>query len=145
MESQGKCAIKRISLQVKQQMPCCCCVGHHLPDRRFHQVGRKLSGQTAFHFFGAGDLSDRPDLLHGQGNVSKSWEALSPGVQEDQIVVSLDGERLFRAKPEDASLDTCELACCLSLGQITISSFIVLHSCFSNEQRPVFERSDHIG
>jgi hypothetical protein len=90
--------------------------------------------KAAFHFFDAGDLSPGPDLLHGQGNVSKGGKTLTPGMQEDEIVVARPGERLFCADPEDASLEACKPTCGHRFGEIAITPFVILHARLGDEQ-----------
>ncbi len=62
------------------------------PDRRFDQIGRPLSGETALDLFDTGNVSNGPDLLQSAGNIGKGRKALASGMQVDQIVVALFGQ-----------------------------------------------------
>src|SRR6266516_1228188 len=104
------------------------CFSHHLPDRRFYQIGGKLVFKTACHLFDAGDFSPRPDLGHGGGNVSEGGKRLAPGMQKDQVVVATFGKCALGANPENALLKASESSCGLRFGEVTIPSFVILHA-----------------
>ena len=89
------------------------CIRHDLPDRRFHQSCWPLLSKAALNLLNTGDFSPGPDLSQSPGNVGKGGKALTPGMQEEQVVVALSGECPFRANPVDASLDACQAARCL--------------------------------
>lgn len=78
---QKEFAVKRVLLQVNEQMPCCQAISHEFPDRCFDQIGRPPSGETAFDLFDAGDFSGGPDLLHCQHNLSIGRKGLAPGMR----------------------------------------------------------------
>jgi hypothetical protein len=67
------------------------------------------------------DRRQAPDLTLSNGNFGKDWKRLASGMQEDQIVVPLEEERLLDANPVDASLYVCQETCCLR--------FAMLRSC----------------
>src|SRR6266700_4683858 len=71
--------------------PCAALSATTFPDRRFHKRGRKLVFKTACHLADRSHFSPRPDLLQGGSNVGKGGKALTPGMQEDQIVVAKSG------------------------------------------------------
>src|SRR6266700_2585761 len=111
-----------------------CAVCHDLPDRRFHKRGRKLVFKTACHLADRSHFSPRPDLLQGGSNVGKGGKALTPGMQEDQIVVAKSGERPLRPNPENTSLQACQVARSLRFGEVAIPPFVILHARLGNEQ-----------
>src|SRR5258706_15816519 len=120
-------------------------VSHDFPDRRFHQICRPPSRETALDLFDAGDFSPRPDLLHGWGNISKGGKALTPCMQEDQIVVARSAERSLRPNPEDASLEAREPSGSLRFGEIAITALIILHARLGDEPLSGSERPHDIG
>jgi len=109
-------------------MPRCRAVCHHFPDRRFYQSGRPSLFQSARDLLNSGDFSPRPDFLHGPGYVSKGRKALSPGMQEDQIVVTKFRECLFGPNPEDPLPKAGQPSCGLRFGKVVIPSFVILHA-----------------
>lgn len=115
-------------------MSCVGAIPHEFPDRRFDQLGGPLSGKTALDLFAAGDISGRPDFPHGGGNVVKGGEALSSGMQVDEVVVLRLREGRFGSQPEHAALDVCEPACRLRFGKVAITALIIFHARLSDER-----------
>src|SRR5260370_842141 len=97
--------IKRVLLQVNQEMPRSQAISHQFPDCGFHQISRPSPSETAFDLLDARNLSPGPALLYRQHDLSKGRKCLPPGMQEHQIVVALSGERSFGPHPEDPSSD----------------------------------------
>src|SRR5690242_13191275 len=107
-QSKGERAGERELLQIDQQMSLGRAISHHFPNRRFYQMSGKLVFKAAFHFFNAGNLSPGPDLLQGNGNISKGRKCLAPGMQKNQVVVTTFGKGALSPNPEDALLQTCK-------------------------------------
>ena len=105
--------MQRELLQIDQQVALRRAVSHDLPDRRFHQMRRKLVCKTARHLADRRDVAPRPHRVHGGGNVSKGRKRLAPGMQEDQVVVATFGQRALSTNPEDSLLEACEPSCSL--------------------------------
>ena len=80
-------------------------VSYHFPDRRLDKVRRPFSGETALDLFDAGNVSNGPDLLQRDGNVVKGRKVLAPGMQVDEVVVTVFGKATLRSNPEGASLN----------------------------------------
>jgi hypothetical protein len=127
-------AIQRVPLQIDQQMPCCRRIGHDFPEGGFDQIGRPPVRKTALDLCDAGDFSPWPDLVHSQRNIRTGRKALTPGMQEDQIVVALSGERPFSPNPEDTALEACQPPCGFRFGEVAIPPFVILHARLGDEQ-----------
>src|SRR6266568_3149497 len=120
-------------------------LSHHLPDRGFDQIGRPLPGKTAFDLFDAGDFSPGPDFLQGGGNFAKGGKRFASGMQEDQVVVATFGKCALSPNPENASLQACKPSCGFRFGEITITSFVILHARLGDERLPVGQSAHRIG
>src|SRR5713101_9660623 len=106
---------------------------HHPPDRRFDEIGTPLPGETAFDLFDAGDFSPGPDFLQSGGNVAKGGKRFAPGMQKNQIVGAAFGKGALGANPENALLKASESSCGLRFGEVTIPSFVILHTRLGDE------------
>src|SRR2546422_4749396 len=106
---------------------------------------RKRVFKTARHLADRSDFSPQPHLMHGGGKVSKRRKRLTPGMQEDQVVVALWSESPFSPNPEDARLRACERSCGLRFGEVAIPPFVILHARLGDEQFPVRQRPHYIG
>src|SRR5258708_15783506 len=120
-------------------------VSHHLPDRRFHQIGWKLVFKAACHLADRDHFSPRPDLGYGGGDDSKGWKHLAPSMQVDQVVVPPFGKGVLSPNPENASLRAGRLSCGFRFGEITTPSFVILHARLGDERLPVCQRAHCIG
>src|SRR6266851_8707100 len=126
-------------------MPRCRAVSHDFPDCCFYQMRRPLVRETALDLFDAGDFSPGPDLLQGDGNVSKDRKRPTPRMQEDQIVVACPGQRSLGSDTEEATLDMRKPACGLSFCQVAITPFVIFHASLGDEKGSIREHPYHIG
>src|SRR5260370_36059690 len=122
-----------------------CRCSHHLPDRRFDEIGRPLPSETAFDLFDAGDFSPGPDFLQCGGNFAKGGKYLAPSMQENQVVGSTFGKCVLSANPENAPLQACEPSCSFRFGEVTIPSFVILHARLGDERLPGGHSSHPLG
>src|SRR5258708_4419270 len=122
-----------------------CRFSHHLPDRRFDEIGRPLPSETAFDLFDAGDFSPGPDFLQCGGNFAKGGKYLAPSMQENQVVGSTFGKCVLSANPENAPLQACEPSCSFRFGEVTIPSFVILHARLGDDGWPVGQRPHRMG
>ncbi len=76
---------------------------------------------------------------------SLGGKRLAPVMQVDQIVVATFGKSALSPNPENASLQACKPSCGFRTGSITITSFVILHACLSNERLPVGQSAHGIG
>ena len=116
-------------------MPCGRRIGHDFPEGGFDQRGRPPVRETACDLCDARDFPPRPERVHRQRNLRKGRKALTPGMQEDQIVVALSRERALRPNPEDAALEACQPTGGLRFGEVAIPPFVILHARLGDEQR----------
>lgn len=141
----GQFATQGNTTQVYQQTPACCTVRHHFPDRRFHQSLLPSACQPWHEILDTSHFAPGPDLVQGGFNLGKGSKALASGMQEDQIVVSLEGKLLLCGNPIDTPPGSRQATCRLGFGLLAILSFLVLHPRFSDEQPPSGQGSHHIG
>jgi hypothetical protein len=66
-------------------------------------------------------------------------------MQVDQIVVATFGKSALSPNPENASLQACKPSCGFRFGEITITSFVILHACLGDERLPVCHSAHRIG
>jgi hypothetical protein len=108
-------------------------------------MSRPLPGQTALDLLDTGDFAPGPDRMYRWNNVGKGGKALASGMQKDQIVVALLGERLFGANPEGTLHQARELSRSLRFDEIAILPFVIFHARLGDERLAVSKRPDHIG
>src|SRR5579872_5774973 len=122
-------------------MPRCGCVSDELPDRHFDEILWPPPNETALDLFDCSNFSPWPDLLYDFCNVSEGRKHLSPGMQEDEVVVARSCQRSLSPNPEYALLEACEPSCGFRFGKVAISPFVIFHACLGNERFPVCQRS----
>jgi hypothetical protein len=59
--------------------------------------------------------------------------------------VATFGKSALSPNPENASLQTGKPSCGFRFGEVTISSFVILHACLGDEGLPVGQRAHRIG
>jgi hypothetical protein len=66
-------------------------------------------------------------------------------MQVDQVVVATFGKSALSPNPENASLQAGKPSCGFRFGEVTISSFVILHARFGDERLPVCQSAHRIG
>ena len=66
-------------------------------------------------------------------------------MQEDKIVVATFGKLALGANPEGPLLQADKPSCGLGFDQVTISPFVILHACLSDERCSVCQHAHDIG